>query len=175
MRGVKIGTIDQALDSTSFQGVLIAYGTDRRILAQAQDVPGVMGLVATATTNAALQPWIDAYHPEHLGGEILHPGEPLVQEPEVRYALAHFTRHLRLQPNPPALREIPVIPTGLRRLSRQGRFFTADELLAAALRLNWPGHTAWELHQLATDILATTQPPTRLRAEPARQPLPALP
>src|SRR3712207_2018465 len=52
-RGVRIGTVDQALRATSFQGAVIAYAPDTRMLALAEDIAGVRAVAVVAGHNDA--------------------------------------------------------------------------------------------------------------------------
>ena len=43
-RGVKIGTVAQAVGATAFHGAVIAYAPDLRMLTEAEDIAGVVAL-----------------------------------------------------------------------------------------------------------------------------------
>lgn len=117
VRGAGIGTIDRALEAILLQWILLSCGTDRCILVQAQEMPRVLGMVAIATTNAALRSWTHAHHPEHLGEKMLRPTDPAVHEPGPRRAAAPFTRARHLQPTTHPLQETPTSTARLRRLN----------------------------------------------------------
>jgi hypothetical protein len=157
-RGVKIGTVDQALRAQMFHGVLIAYAPDRHMLIIAEDVPGLSGLAAVAVHNKSLQAWVDAYHPQHLGGQSLRPVDPFDADAQVEQAMVHLTRHLsRGKWTDPA--EIDVVTKTLHQLRAQGCRYTPDQLLAAALQLGWPGHRAFTLHETAAQLLTSPTAP----------------
>lgn len=148
-RGIRIGTIDQALTTRSFTGVMIAYRPDPQVLTRTQEIPGAIGVVALAADRSGLQPWVDAYHPEHLGGEVITPAPELPQAGLLERTLASYTTGFttRADPLPPGDQQILV--EVIQHVRRNGYPHTPQALLALALRVGWPAHAAWALHRLA--------------------------
>lgn len=152
-RGVRIGTAAQAVRATTFRGAVIVYAPDTRMLTEAEDIHGVVAVAVVAGHNEPLGPWVDAHHPQHLGGQQLIPRDPFAGDPRVYQALAHLTHYLRGRPQPTEPADVEVVTKTLEQLRAQGCRCTPGQLLAGALRLGWPGHSAWALHELAAGIL----------------------
>lgn len=165
-RGVKIGSIGQALRARRFGGVLIVYGPDRSMLAQAEDVEGIRGLAAVAVYNDPLRPWVDAYHPQRLGGQRLAPADPVTIDPAVGQALGHLCRHLSRHPGLTLSEDHALVARTLHRLWEEGHHYTADKVMATALRGNWSGHRAWALHEVASQVLTTHAFPAATGSSP---------
>ena len=158
-RGVRIGTVDQAVRSTTFRGAVIAYAPDTRMLTEAEDIAGVKACAVVAGGNDALGPWVDAHHPQHLGGQRLVARDPFAGDPRVHQAMAHLTRYWTRHPEPTDPVDLEVVTKTLGQLRAQGCRCTSEQLLAAALCLGWPGHRAWTLHELARGSLTDPAAP----------------
>ncbi|MEX5261607.1 hypothetical protein [Kocuria sp. CPCC 205263] len=153
-RGVRISADRHTSSNQSPRGPLIVYCPNMESLAAAEDLRGASAIVAISTNNEWLQPWVDAYHPEHLGGDVIPPANPTVREPVVWEALEAFTGSINSSTGLGHPSDFDLVLDGLQQLRQHGHAFTADELLAGALKLNWRGSSALELHQLASEILA---------------------
>lgn len=152
-RGVKTGTVAQAARATTFHGAMIAYAPDARMLTEAEDIDGVMAFAVVAGDNDAVSPWVDAYHPRHLGGQRLSSRDPFAGHPQLHQAMTDLTRHLsRCSPRTGPV-ELEVMTKMLHRLRASGCRYTPELMLAAALRLDWSGHHAWTLHEAAVQAL----------------------
>ncbi|MHC5560703.1 hypothetical protein [Kocuria sp. U4B] len=148
---------------------MIAYAPDTRMLTEAEDIHGILAVAVVAGHNEPLGPWVDAHHPQHLGGQRLVARDPFAGDPRVRQALAHLTRYLgplRGLTNPA---DVEVVTNTLQHLRATGCRYTPGQLLAAALRLGWSGHCAWAVHELAAGILTDPTAPTAAN-RPALQP-----
>lgn len=171
-RGVRIGTIDQALTTRAFSGVMIAYRPGPLALAKTQDIPGAIGVVALAADRGGLQPWVDAYHPDHLGGEAITPTPDPPPAGLLERILGSYTTRFttRVGPLPPGEQQISA--EALHQLRRHGHFHPPEALLAIALRVGWPGEAAWDLHRLALgrDTADTARPATRSHQPAQRTP-----
>ncbi|NVC25207.1 hypothetical protein E7Z53_17430 [Kocuria salina] len=152
--GVRISTDRHTNSNQSPRGPLIVYRPDVESLVAAEDFRGASAIVAISANNEWLQPWVDAYHPEHLGGDVVPPANPTVREPVVWEALEAFTGSINSSTGLGHPSDFDFVLDGLQQLRKHGYAFTADELLAGALKLNWRGSSAMELHQLASEILA---------------------
>ncbi|GAB2603443.1 hypothetical protein GCM10009696_06110 [Kocuria himachalensis] len=152
-RGVKIGTVAQAARATIFHGAVIVYAPDARMLTEAEDIDGVMAFAVVAGDNDTVSPWVDAYHPQHLGGQRLSPRDPFAGHPQVHQAMTGLTLHLSRCPPRPGPAEFEVMTKMLHQLRTSGCQYTPEQMLAAALRLDWPGHHAWTLHEAAVQAL----------------------
>ena len=151
-RGVKIGTVGQDARARSFNGVLIVYGPDRKMLADAEDVPGVGGIAAVAVDNEELLPWVAAYAPQHLGGQLLPAPEAIIGEVG-QQVVERLGDRLDLSTGLTRRGDIAVVVNSLHQLRHRGDHCTPEALMAAALRMHWPGRTAWALHQVAARVL----------------------
>ncbi|MHC5560685.1 hypothetical protein [Kocuria sp. U4B] len=158
-RGVKIGTVAQAVRATAFHGAVIAYAPDTRMLTEAEDINGVLAVAVVAGHNDALGPWVDAHHPQHLGRQRLVARDPFAADPRVRQAMAHLTRHLGPVRRLTDPADVEVVTNTLQQLRATGCRYTPGQLLAAALRLGWPGHHAWALHEAASQVLTDPTAP----------------
>lgn len=165
-RGVRIGTAAQAVRATSFRGAVIVYAPDTRMLTEAEDIAGIVAVAVVAGHNDALGPWVDAHHPQHLGGQRLVPRDPFAGDPRVHQVLAHLTRHLNRHPQLTDPADVEVVTKTLEQLRATGCRCTPGQVLAGALRLGWPGHHAWALHEAAAQVFMD---PTR-RSRPAPRP-----
>lgn len=148
-RGIRIGTIDQALTAHGFSGVMIAYRPDPLALARTQDIPGAIGIVALAADPDGLQPWVDAYHPEHLGGEVIPPAPDPPQAGLLERILGSYTTRFTSRAGllPPGERQI--LAEAIHQLRCHGCLHRPQALPAIALRVGWPGEAAWDRHRLA--------------------------
>jgi hypothetical protein len=152
-RGIRIGTVAQAVRATTFSGAVIAYAPDTQMLTEAEDIAGVQAFAAVAGDNDALGPWVDAHHPQHLGGQRLVPRDPFAADPRAGQAMARLTRHLNRHREPTDPADLEVVTRTLQQLRTQGCRCTPEQLLAAALCLGWSGHRAWDLYELASQVL----------------------
>ena len=163
-RGVRIGTAAQAVRATSFRGAVIAYAPDARMLTEAEDIAGVVAVAVVAGRNDALGPWVDAYDPQHLGGQRLVARDPFAGDSRAHQALAHLTRHLNRHPQLTEPADVEVVTKTLEQLRAQGCRYTPGQLLTGALRLGWPGHHAWALHEAASQVLTDPEAPAATSA-----------
>ncbi len=105
-------------------------------------------------------PGWDAPHPHHLGGQRLVPRDPFTGDSGVHQALTHLTHYLGPVRGLTDPVDLEVVTKTLEQLRATGCRCTPGQLLAAALRLGWPGHRAWALHEAATGILTGPTAPT---------------
>lgn len=168
-RGARIGTIDQALTTRSFSGVMIAYRPDPQTLARTQDISGSIGIVALAADRNVLQPWVDAYHPKHLGGEVITATPDPPQAGPLEQILASYTTGFTTRTGPLTPNDQQVLVEVIQHIRRNGYPRSPQTLLAIALRAGWPGHAAWALHRLAArwDALKATGSPRPAQHTPS--------
>lgn len=70
-RGAPTATVAALEVLEDFTGPLIAYRPDPHMLATAEDLPDLLGLVAVADRNDWLRHWVRSHGADHLGGDIL--------------------------------------------------------------------------------------------------------
>ena len=123
------------------------------MLTEAEDIDGVMAFAVVTGDNDAVSPWVDASHPQLLGGQRLSPRDPFADHPQVHQAMTGLTRHLSRCPPRTDLAELEVMTKMLDQLRTSGCRYAPEQMLAAALRLDWPGHHAWTLHEAVVQAL----------------------
>lgn len=155
-RGVKVSLEHRAGVSRLTRGPLIVYCPTMKTLAEAEEVKQATA-IAVVGANPHLRPWVSAFQPQYLGGDAIGPARPLVADPVVWEAMSTFTTSINSSTGLTDSRDRSRVVDGLRKLRAAGHTFSPDELMAAALRLNWRGSAAWKLRSLATEINAGKQ------------------
>ena len=150
-RGVTVEAATAPRPLAGFTGPVIACCPDLHALAVAEQLPITCGIVAVAADNAPLRPWVHAFTPQHLAGQVLPPAQPLLPDATVRRAMVYFTHRLTTTSLADDHSRIQGIVEGLRHLRAQGGVFTTEELIGLALQLNWPAGAVDRLQQLATE------------------------
>lgn len=168
--GVKVSTDTNKGHNETVHGPLIVYTPTLESLCRAEDEPqataivvvGAYGLPRTGDyfSHMNLGPrfadgllaWISAFRPEHLDGELIKPKDPILPDPVVWQAMKSFTDIINTSTGLADPRDRSRVTDGLIKLRKAGHSFAPNDLLAAALALNWPGRAAWELSMLADEI-----------------------
>lgn len=70
-RGAPMATVAALEALEGFTGPLIAYRPDPHMLATAEDLPDLLGVVAVADRNDWLRHWAQSHRADHLGGDVL--------------------------------------------------------------------------------------------------------
>lgn len=160
--GVRVSTDRRGSSSGQrVKGPLIAYCPDLRSLAAIEDRRSRATAIVVAGADGSLRPWVSAFNPEHLGGEVIEPLEPA--HPVVWQAMKTFTVSVNSSTALTDPRDRSRVIDGLTKLQRAGYLLDPDKLMAAALRLNWRGEAAWDLRGLAEGITAGKQKRIRER------------
>lgn len=146
-RGAKLSGERRTAANAVGQGPLIVYCPDLKSLAWAEEVRQATAIVAVGL-HGGLRPWVSAFRPTCLAGCEITPADPLVSDPVIWQALQTFTASI----NGGAGLDRSRVTDGLQKLLIAEHAFDPDELMAAALRLNWRGSAAWELRKLAGEI-----------------------
>lgn len=164
-RGVKVSAETNRGNNDFVSGPLIVYAPSLQSLCLAEDLGMssavvVVGASGSRRTEAAetisdfegIQPWIDAYSPLHLGGGVIEPTKPLVSNPVIWKAMQSFTDSINSSTGLTDPRDESRVIDGLNKLKAAGYILSANELLAAALQLNWRASAAWDLKILTKQI-----------------------
>lgn len=107
-----------------------------------------------APVSAGLRPWVSAFGPERLAGDLIEPQDPILADPVLMEAMKTFTASTNSSTGLTDSRDRSRVIDGLNKLRSRGHPFEPDDLLAAALVLNWRGTAAWDLRTLAKEINA---------------------
>ena len=134
-------------------GPLIAFSPDLRSLLNVEKIHRVTAIVVVGL-DASMRAWVSAFAPGHLGGREIPPADPLVRDPVVWQAMREFTVLINSSTGLHHPSDRSRVTDGLQRLRAAGHHFDPDEILAAALRLNWRAGAAWDLRVLAAEINA---------------------
>ena len=155
-RGVSVGCAQDLAELHRWTGPLIVAQPTPASLVAAETTKAT-AIVAVAQDAAALGPWVDAFHPDHLGGTALAPAEVVLPVPPVRRAMVYYTHRLH-SGAPPTGRLWQMLLHRLEYLHRHEGHFPAESLLALAWQLHWPPETAGELYQWADQHLPPEGP-----------------
>lgn len=150
-RGVKVSAERHSSANRSTRGPIIVYHPSLESLCAVEGA-GKVTAIAVVGASRYLRPWISAYRPQHLGGEMVQPAQPLVSDPAVWEAMTTFTRSINSSTGLAHSSGRSLVTDGLKKLRQAGHRFDSDELLAAALRLNWHGSAALDLRTLGREI-----------------------
>jgi hypothetical protein len=163
--GIPIGTV--GLRHTRFQarshGIVIAWCLDLGEVLDIEDHRDVAGVVVVRAYEDHA-PWITAYGADHVGGEVV----PAV--PEASAAIKAMVKGLSLLPvlNQGLIdsRERSMGVQAMTYFHQHGHRLKPDQLIAEALRNEWPRQSPLELARLAEAISAGRRPRFAQRLRP---------
>ncbi|HET6293472.1 MAG TPA: hypothetical protein VFG33_08860 [Kribbella sp.] len=135
------------------RGPVLVCPPDLKSLASAEEVRQATAIVVIGA-HSGLKPWISAFRPEPLTSAVISVSDCLVSDPVVWTAMESFTDVINSGTGLAHPCDRALVTEGLLDLRRSGHPFDPDELMAAALRLNWRGTAAWDLRVLATQLNA---------------------
>lgn len=135
------------------EGPIIVYAPDLESLAEVEEAKRSTAIVAVGAHDGQ-RPWVSAFRPEYLAGAVIEPKEPIVGDPVVWQAMLTFTNSINSSTGLAHSSDRSRVIDGLMKLRRSGHRFDPNDLVAAALRLNWRGSAAIELRDLAREINA---------------------
>jgi hypothetical protein len=120
-----------------------------RELLEMEDERDVTAL-AVVTANPEHQPWITAFGPEYLGGNVIPVAYPILDDPVV--AAAWDTFHGVCSPTGSLTypTDHDTVKDGLAQLRKAGHTADPGALAAAALAAGWSARTVLALHELAS-------------------------
>lgn len=135
------------------RGPVLVCGPDLRSLAQAEEIRHATAILVVGA-HAGLGPWVSAFLPERIAGAAIAVNDRVVGDPVVWTAMESFTDVINSGTGLAHPCDRAWVTEGLLDLRRTGHAFDPDELMAAALRLNWRATAAWDLRALATELNA---------------------
>jgi hypothetical protein len=135
------------------RGPVLVCGPDLKSLTEAEEFRHVAAIIVIGA-HRGLRPWVSAFRPDCVGGSAIAVSDRLVSDPVVWTAMRSFTDLINSGTGLAHPCDRRWVTDGLVELRRAGHTFEPDELMAAALRLNWRGTAAWDLRVLATELNA---------------------
>ncbi len=158
-RGATVGAPAELGALKEWPGPLLVYEPTLATLAAGEAITTATRLIVLTADAAVLQPWVDAFDPEHLGGQHLPAAAVVLPVALVRRTMVYFTHHLQSG----ALvggRLWELLLRRLEELYHHEQHFSPEDLLALAWQLHWPPDATWELYRWAHEHLpcATLHP-----------------
>lgn len=148
-------------------GPLIVLSPTLESLCEAEDMKIATSIVVVGAQSAARPgnrfsnaspgfvgtlPWVSAFAPEHLAGTFIEPERPILKNPVLQKAMETFTNSINSSTGLSDSRDRSRVADSLMKLRRNGHTFDPNDLLSAALALNWRGTAAWDLKVLAKEV-----------------------
>lgn len=166
-RGVAVSGESRRGVHNTVEGPLIVLSPTLESLCEAEDMGNSTAIVVVGAQGAArpgdrlhnatphavgILPWVSAFDPEYLGGTRIDPVHPILTDPVLQKAMETFTNSINSSTGLSDSRDRSRVTDGLTKLHKSGHPFDPNNLLSAALALNWRGSAAWDLKELAKEI-----------------------